>query len=445
MNIEEYLKLAQHLDKIGAYTAADITEKNMVKTAADEPQRDTALQGKEPGGGIGGFFQRTLDRSSISLTKYKNREEFIDESFRALNSYIAYASSVGFTAFENKLKQAKKELIVVAKAALGRGSTTYVPPVGTTPSINTALRRATNIDAQANFLDWSQSQAQIYVGNVKYYNYIYYLREAEVEITKKADPNFVPKGIANTPTAITARLPRGGAPASPAPASPSPGSGSSLGPTTGTTGSGGRPSPPRTSVMPGTPINEALARIVFKELKSFNSSASDSDIFKSLRPEQNLSGYKFIGDDPSRIDTIKAAIDATRYSAAKKQKLKVLFEKKLNDAREMAVTQAVTENASGSETTESQPSPFATTEAPISQYPSENTGNLAELDRLISDLEAKATGSDRALFKRTFNADYRVISETFNRLRKNMSPSTASIYDNKLQRLQLAFVGAINE
>lgn len=58
MNTDEYIKLAKHLDSIGAYSAADVTEKNMVKTAADEPQRDVSLQGQEPGGG--GFFAKNI-------------------------------------------------------------------------------------------------------------------------------------------------------------------------------------------------------------------------------------------------------------------------------------------------------------------------------------------------------------------------------------------------
>jgi hypothetical protein len=450
MNTDEYIKLAKHLDSIGAYSAADVTEKNMVKTAADEPQRDVSLQGQEPGGGFGNSFRRTLDRSMISLTKFKDREEYIDESFKALNSYLAYAAGVGFTGFANKLKEAKKELLVVAKRMLGRGSTAYTPPTGTTPAIMTALARASNVDAQGNFLDWSQSQAQIYVGNTKYYNYIYYLREAEVEITKKANPNFTPGGIANTPVAITARRPRGGAPALPSPASPAAAAAAAIG-SAGTYPGGSASStpartPPTRSVMPGTPINEALAKIVFTKLKSMDSTVTDSDVHKSLRPEQNLAGYKFIGDDPSRIAEFKAAIDATRYSAAKKQKLKKLLDKKIEDARNMAIQTAT--NPPAAETTSgptSQPSTATTTDAPLSEFPSERTGNVAELDLLISDLERKATLPDKNLFKNSFNTDFRLISETFNRLRPNMKQSTAAIYDNKLTRLELAFVRAINE
>lgn len=446
MNTDEYIKLAKHLDSIGAYSAADVTEKNMVKTAADEPQRDVALQGQEPAGG--GFWQRTLDRSMISLTKYKNREDFIDESFKALNSYISYASSAGFTQFANKLKEAKKELLVVAKRLLGRGSTAYAPPAGTLPNVMRALSTATNVDAQGNFLDWSQSQAQIYVGNTRYYNYIYFLREAEIEITKKANPNFTPGGIANTPTAITARRPRGGAP-SLAPASPSSAASSSS--TIGSAGTypGGStsapvsPAPPTRSVMPGTPINEILATIVYKKLKTIDGSVSDSDIFKSLRPEQNLAGYKFIGDDPTRIADFKAAIDATRYSAAKKVKLKKLLDKKIDDARNMAITSSTT--STQNETPSTQPSPVASNEAPLSDYPSERTGNLAELDELIKALENKAISPDRRSFKNVFNSDFRRISETFDRLRPNMQPSTVSIYENKLRRLELEFVKALDE
>jgi len=446
MNTDEYIKLAKHLDSIGAYSAADVTEKNMVKTAADEPQRDVSLQGQEPRGG--GFWQRTFDRSMISLTKFKDREEYIDESFKALNSYLAYATGVGFTGFANKLKEAKKELLVVAKRMLGRGSTAYTPPTVTTPAIMTALARASNVDAQGNFLDWSQSQAQIYVGNTRYYNYIYYLREAEVEITKKANPNFTPGGIANTPVAITARRPRGGAPAPPSPASPA--AAAAIG-SAGTYPGGSASStpartPPTRSVMPGTPINEALAKIVFTKLKSLDSTVADADVHKSLRPEQNLSGYKFIGDDPSRIADFKAAIDATRYSAAKKEKLKKLLDKKIEDARNMAIQTST--NPPASETTSgptSQPSTPTTADAPLSEFPSERTGNVAELDLLIAELERKASLPDKSLFKNSFNADFRLISETFNRLRPNMKQTTAAIYDNKLTRLELAFVRAVND
>ena len=55
----------------------------------------------------------------------------------------------------------------------------------------------------------------------------------------------------------------------------------------------------------------------------------------------------------------------------------------------MAVTQAVQENTNGTET--NGPGPNTTNEAPISEYPSENTGNSDELDRLIADLERKAS------------------------------------------------------
>ena len=445
MNTDEYIKLAKHLDSIGAYSAADVTEKNMVKTAADEPQRDVSLQGQEPGGG--GFVRRTTDRSMISLMKlFKNPEDNIGESFKALNSYLAYASGVGFTEFANKLKEAKKELLDVAKRMLGRGSAAYTPPTGTTPAIMTALARASNVDAQGNFLDWSQSQAQIYVGNTRYYNYIYYLREAEVAITKKANPNFTPGGIANTPVAITARSPRGGAPATTAPATTAPAAAASSIGSAGTFPGGlsstpGRTAPTR-SVMPGTPINEALAKIVFTKLKSMDSTVADSDVHKSLRPEQNLAGYKFIGDDPSRIADFKAAIDAARYSPAKKVKLKKLLDQKIEDARNMAIQNSV--NPPTSEPS-AQPSTITTNEAPLSEFPSERTGNLTELDSLIAELERKASAPDKSLFVNSFNSDFRLISETFNRLRPNMNPSTAAIYDNKLNRLELVFVRAVNE
>jgi hypothetical protein len=200
--------------------------------------------------------------------------------------------------------------------------------------------------------------------------------------------------------------------------------------------------PPTRSVMPGTPINEALAKIVFTKLKNMDSTVADSDVHKSLRPEQNLAGYKFIGDDPSRIAEFKAAIDATRYSAAKKEKLKKLLDKKIDDARNMAIQNSTNPPESESST---QPSTITTNEAPLSEYPSERTGNLNELDALIADLETKASAPDKSLFKNSFNSDFRLISETFNRLRTNMNQSTAAIYDNKLTRLELAFVRAVSE
>ena len=428
MNIEEYLKLAQHLDKIGAYTAADITEKNMVKIAADEPQRDINIQGQEPST----FMSRLEDlgrTTNIGFGKLFGtaRESYIDGSFRNLNSFLGYSRANSLPKFEKKLLEASAELTKVGKAKLSRS---WRAPSGVDNKLRSflAARDLTQEDARREFLNWSQAESQVYTGNREYYPYLKKLREAET--------------ILVNPTPATS--------ITPAAASPSPGSGGVLGPRTGPSGGSGggsgasRPAPPRTSVMPGTPINEALSTIVFKELKAINPSADNSEIFKSLRPGENLSGYKFIGDDPARIQTIKDAIDRTRYSPAKKIKLKALLDKKLSDAREMAVTQAVEENANGTQTTDG-PSPNTTNEPPVSEYPSENTGNIPELDRLIANLEAKATGPDRTLFRNTFNADFRRISETFNRLRPNMSPSTASIYDNKLDRLQLAFVGAINQ
>jgi hypothetical protein len=428
MNIDEYLKLAQHLDAIGAYTAADITEKNMVKTAADEPQRDVNLQGQEPST----FFSRLEDfgrTTGIGFGKFFGtaRESYIDGSFKNLNSFLGYSRSNSLPKFEKKLLEAKTELNKVGKAKLSR---TWRAPLGTDSKLSTFLSRRdlTQEDARREFLNWSQAESQTYTGNREYYPYLKKLREAETILVNPSSASLI----------------------SPPAARPSPGTGGVLGPTTGPSGGGSttspaRRTPPTRSVMPGTPTNEALANIVFKQLKIMNPSANDSDVFMSLRPEENLSGYKFIGDDPARITAIKTAIDATRYSPAKKQKLKDLLDKKISDAREMAVNQAVDQNANGDETTNNTPGPNTTQEAPISPFPSENTGNVSELDRLIAELESKATGADRTLFRHSFNADFRRISETFNRLRPNMDPSKAAIYDNKLNRLQLAFIGAINE
>ena len=95
--------------------------------------------------------------------------------------------------------------------------------------------------------------------------------------------------------------------------------------------------------------------------------------------------------------------------------------------------------------TPAQPSTFTTNEAPLSDFPSERTGNVTELDALIADLERKASAPDKSLFKNSFNSDFRLISETFNRLRTNMNPSVAATYDNKLKRLELVFIRAISE
>lgn len=432
MNTNEYIKIAKHLDSIGAFSAADLFEKNMIKTAAgDEPQRDVNLQGQEPTSFFSGL--ENLGRTTgIGLGKLFGgaRESYIDGSFRNLNSFLRFSRANSLIKFEKKLVEASAELNKVGKAKLSR---TWRAPTGTDSKLSSflAARNLTQEDSKREFLNWSQAESQVYTGNREYYPYLKKLREAEVLLVNPS-----PASLVSSPASST---------------SPSSASGSSLGPTVGPTGasaggtgsSSGRPSPPRTSLMPGTPINEALATIVFKQLKIINPIANDSDIFKSLRPEENLAGYKFIGDDPARISTIKAAIDATRYSAAKKQKLKDLLDKKISDAREMSVTQAVQENANGNGT--NGPGPNTTTEAPISQYPSENTGNNDELDRLIAELERKATGTDRTLFRHSFNSDFRKISETFNRLRANMNPSKVAIYDNKLERLQLAFIGAINE
>jgi hypothetical protein len=431
MNTNEYIKLAKHLDSIGAFSAADLFEQSMIKTAAgDEPQRDVNLQGQEPTSFFSGL--ENLGRTTnIGLGKLfgASREAYIDNSFKNLNSFLRYSRANSLSKFEKKLIEANAEINKVGKAKLNR---TWRAPTGTDSKLSSflAARNLTQEDARREFLNWSQAESQIYTGNREYYPYLKKLREAEVLLVNPS-----PASLVSSPASSTSPSSASGSVLGPAGTFPGGGSGGTTAPS--------RRTPPTRSVMPGTPINEALATIVFKQLKNINPSTNDSDVFKSLRPEQNLSGYKFIGDDPTRISDIKSAIDATRYSAAKKQKLKDLLDKKISDAREMAVTQAVQENTNGTET--NGPGPNTTNEAPISEYPSENTGNSDELDRLIADLERKATGSDRTLFRNSFNSDFRKISETFNRLRTNMNPSKAAIYDNKLERLQLAFIGAINE
>jgi len=431
MNTNEYIKLAKHLDSIGAFSAADLFEQNMIKTAAgDEPQRDVNLQGQEPTSFFGGL--ENLGRTTgIGFGKLFGgaRESYIDGSFRNMNSFLRFSRANSLIKFEKKLVEASAELNKVGKAKLSR---TWRAPVGTDSKLSSFLakRDLTQEDSKREFLNWSQAESQVYTGNREYYPYLKKLREAEVLLVNPS-----PASLVSSPASSTSPSSASGSVLGPAGTFPGGGSGGTTAPS--------RRTPPTRSVMPGTPINEALATIVFKQLKNINPSTNDSDVFKSLRPEQNLSGYKFIGDDPTRISDIKSAIDATRYSAAKKQKLKDLLDKKISDAREMAVTQAVQENTNGTETNVSGPNTI--NEAPISQYPSENTGNSDELDRLIADLERKAIGSDRTLFRNSFNSDFRKISETFNRLRTNMNPSKAAIYDNKLERLQLAFIGAINE
>ena len=336
MNTDEYIKLAKHLDSIGAYSAADVTEKNMVKTAADEPQRDVSLQGQEPST----FLSRLEDlgrTTNIGLGKLFGaaRERYIDVSFTNMNSFIRFARANSLTKFEKKLLEAFAELEKVGKVKLSR---TWSAPTRTDPKLSSflAVPNLTQEDSRREFLNWSQAEAQIYTGYREYYPYLKKLREAEVLIVNPSRATSVSPAPSSSPSASS------GSVLGPAGTFPGGGSGGATAPS--------RRTPPIRSIMPGTPINEALALIVFKKLKSMNASAADADIHKSLRPEEKLSGYKFIGDDPSRISDIKAAIDATRYSPAKKQKLKQLLDKKIEDAREMAVTQAVDEAANGSET-----------------------------------------------------------------------------------------------
>ena len=179
MNTNEYIKLAKHLDSIGAFSAADLFEQNMIKTAAgDEPQRDVNLQGQEPTSFFGGL--ENLGRTTgIGFGKLFGgaRESYIDGSFRNLNSFLRFSRASSLIKFEKKLVEASAELNKVGKAKLSR---TWRAPAGTDSKLSSflAARNLTQEDSKREFLNWSQAESQVYTGNREYYPYLKKLREA---------------------------------------------------------------------------------------------------------------------------------------------------------------------------------------------------------------------------------------------------------------------------
>ena len=117
MDLKEYIKLASHYDKIGAFTAADELEKEFVKLA-QVPERDSALQGSEPrspGSGLENFYNLfTIGAGRIFNSD--SPDKMIPYSMKVNQSFITRLTS--YTDFVKKLKEANK--LLYDKGKIGR-------------------------------------------------------------------------------------------------------------------------------------------------------------------------------------------------------------------------------------------------------------------------------------------------------------------------------------
>ena len=372
MDKNRLIQIANHFDKIGAYTISDEFENKFIRIAApaDDPtQRRTEVDRRLRSGyrnvisdfiGLFGPMLRLLANSNDLINAKKDSYDLLETWSKIIvrmsadPAYSSKKSNIGKIAAS--IISAKSNL----KTTLPNIITRQGPAANAAMIVEVEDIFGDNDSLLSSFAAYVQSEFTKYDGMAALRNYLIALRGAEVAFYNLAASANLPvpsvPAPVRTPTSpAPATAPSGGGSTAPSGggSSSKPSGGGSVAPSGGgtTTPSGGgtRPSArpnsgPKPPVAPsGKPsskttnlsVNEELSKIVFRKVKASNPKLQDENIFLDMRIDNKYKTYLDVYKDRSLDGSIRAAIKASSFSDEFKQKLIKRLDAKIAKAIEL--------------------------------------------------------------------------------------------------------------
>ena len=359
MDKNRLVQIANHFDKIGAYTISDEFENKFIREGqALKPgirnrrkSRNKVVSELAPStesgplesawNAVSGFFRRQGDpvekrnADNLSSLTYIETWKYIIGSLSTMPEYSDPKKMNILRSIKGKILKAESNLKSAIPAAISSRSISPDAPTQTR-IVNAG---GDNEVVLREFLAWADYEDQTYRRSINKDSYINELRSAELDFTKLAFPD----AIDSTPVT----------PPKPTPAP-------SGGGTTTPSGGGARPnSGPKPPVAPsGKPsskttnlnVNEELSKIVFRKVKASNPKLKDDNIFLDMRIDNKYKTYLDVYKDKGLDGSIRAAIKTSSFSDEFKQKLIKRLDAKIAKAIELSKKQDLTPGSTQSTT-----------------------------------------------------------------------------------------------
>ena len=369
MDKNRLIQIANHFDKIGAYTVSDEFENKFIRTAApvDRKKRDPRVQA---------IVNKAGNASVVFSNLVKEANAFFEKQFPSTSTIIrqkqqSYNFSTTWLAIfldlqnNNSYKTDPKKIALLKKivASLYRAITEFekVKPAAVTPAVpNDAIYNTyatdlanDNIQILAAFAVFVDEEDKKYNGFEEFDTYVSELRNAEIDMASLRNISINLKPLDKYPPTKPSQGGGGGSTAPSGGGTTTPSGGGTTTPsgggTTAPSGGGTRPSArpnsgPKPPVAPsGKPsskttnlsVNEELSKIVFRKVRASNRKLKDDNIFLDMRIDNKYKTYLDVSKDKSLDGSIRAAIKASSFSDDFKQKLIKRLDAKIAKAIEL--------------------------------------------------------------------------------------------------------------
>ena len=353
MDKNRLIQIANHFDKIGAYTVSDEFENKFIRTAApvDRKKRDPRVQA---------IVNKAGNASVVFSNLVKEANAFFEKQFPSTSTIIrqkqqSYNFSTTWLAIfldlqnNNSYKTDPKKIALLKKivASLYRAITEFekVKPAAVTPAVpNDAIYNTyatdlanDNIQILAAFAVFVDEEDKKYNGFEEFDTYVSELRNAEIDMASLRNISINLKPLDKYPPTKPSQGGGGG--------TTTPSGGGNTTPSGGGTRPSARPnSGPKPPVAPsGKPsskttnlsVNEELSKIVFRKVRASNRKLKDDNIFLDMRIDNKYKTYLDVSKDKSLDGSIRAAIKASSFSDDFKQKLIKRLDAKIAKAIEL--------------------------------------------------------------------------------------------------------------
>ena len=493
MDKNRLIRIANHFDKIGAYTISDEFENKFLRLAApfDRKQRNPELvKMLKPLTKPGKAFTDAADRAFKEIqSNFPTVTSILQQKQFSYNLILTWINVVNYLLANPKYSSDPKKVTILKKilSLLLKAYSEFeskLPGGIRNAKENETIRNLYGVTfANDNpsilygFTTFVDGEDSTYNGITEYDQYINILRDTEVEFANLRNIGLNAPSI-NQPS-TTKPTPSSGGP------SPTPAGGSSTAPSASgtpstpaserpsTAPSGGRPAttPSGGGVkpQPGKPqgkpsvstsrnlsareINEELSKIVYKKIKFYYNDYDSQLLFQDMKDGNKLKAYLLVGKDNGLRGSIIAAIKA-KYDGENEDALLNKLQAKIDQAIEYTKPKppAITEPAKpsdgasidGSGTQNQNPQkPDTKNDNDPSKFDTFNfkcsrEGLEAELKRMEALYE-----SDRDKFMRDYSADITRVIKCHNAIRNTLDHKDNVYFDTFTNDIESKYFGYI--
>jgi len=504
MDKNRLVQIANHFDKIGAYTISDEFENKFIRIAApaDDPtKRKTEVQQRLTSGSYRNVISEFIGLFGSMKKFLGNSSDLINAKRDSYNLLETWGQIIVDMSKDSNYNSKKQNIGRMAASIISAKSNFRT----TLPNIISSKKAEPNagmiLDVQdiygdndallTNFGAFVDSEVTKYDGMPALTNYLIALRGAEVAFYNLAASTNLPAPSVPTPVKPATSAPASSAPASSAPATTKPNqvggnapsppssgnkpssstpapsgrtqsvpSGSTQSGTGGGSGSpvspSGKPSQPSTK-QTSTPsskttnlsVNEELSKIVFRKVKASNPKLQDDNIFLDMRIDNKYKTYLDVSKDKSLDGSIRAAIKASSFSDEFKQKLIKRLDAKIAKAIEFSKKEESkpTEVTTPTQTQTQTPAQTPAPEPPKDPAKPDADGFRCSREGLFTEIGRMDTlhNNDPDKYIRSYFGDIKRVIDCHESIRNSLNHKDNIQLDTLINILEAKYFSLINK